>query len=121
MVIEPTCGMLEELGHRVLTASTGALALDVLRLDPKIDLVITDHAMPGMTGAELAHRVAELRPGLPVILATGYAESPGEESKLPRLQKPFTMDNLACALADVSEMPSTSNVVALNVAAAGKR
>jgi CheY-like chemotaxis protein len=64
------------------------------------DLVISDQAMPGMTGVELARRAAKLRPDLPFLLATGYAElSPGDGAELPKLSKPFTQAQLATCLA----------------------
>ena len=59
-------------------------------------MVITDYAMPQTTGLELANAIATLRPGTPVILATGYAElPPGAETNLPRLSKPFLQADLA--------------------------
>ena len=55
--------------------------------------------MPGMTGAELAERIAAEWPGLPVILATGYAELPmGIAANLPKLAKPFSLDELESAI-----------------------
>jgi signal transduction histidine kinase len=103
MVATSTAAMLEQLGHRVLVATSGALALDVVRLEPKIDLVVTDHAMPGMSGMELADRIRETRPNLPVILATGYAELPsGHESGIPRLDKPYRLEKLAAMIAEVA-------------------
>ena len=99
MVADATVSMLEQLGHTVLAAASGALALDALRSEPDIDLVITDHAMPGMTGLELAALIRESKPGLPVVLATGYAELPdGQDIGLPRLDKPFRLDALASTL-----------------------
>lgn len=100
MVAEGTAAMLSHLGHRVLVASSGALALELVRSEPQLDLVITDHAMPGMTGVELAERIRQARPGLPVILATGYADLPaGTDIGLPRLDKPYRLDKLAAAIA----------------------
>ncbi len=104
MVTSSTVAMLEQLGHRVLVAPSGALALDVVRLEPLIDLVITDHAMPGMTGIELAERIRELRPALPIILASGYADLPtGRDLGMPRIEKPYRLDKLAALIAAVME------------------
>ncbi|HZB94035.1 MAG TPA: response regulator [Stellaceae bacterium] len=101
-VSNSTVAMLEQLGHRVLAAPSGALALDVFRLEPKIDLVITDHAMPGMNGMELAQRLRELRPGLPIILATGYADVPASRDvAIPRIDKPYRLERLAALIAAV--------------------
>ena len=100
LVATATAGMLGQLGHRVLVAPSAALALDLLRLEPGIDLVITDHVMPGMTGLELAKTVREKRPELPIILATGFADlANGQDPGLPRLDKPYRLENLASCIA----------------------
>jgi CheY-like chemotaxis protein len=99
MVAETTVGMLEVLGHRVKVASSGGRALEMLGADASVDLVITDYAMPGMTGKELAQRIREARPNLPVILASGYAElAAQDDSGLPRLDKPYALDKLASVI-----------------------
>lgn len=95
LVLTSTAGMLEDLGHRVHEATSAAMALDILQRQPALDLVITDHAMPQMTGAELAERIARDHPSLPVVLATGFAELPaGRAAGLPRLAKPFDQAEL---------------------------
>jgi CheY-like chemotaxis protein len=100
LVATATAGMLGQLGHRVLVAPSAALALDLLRLEPGIDLVITDHVMPGMTGLELAKTVREKWPELPIILATGFADlANGQDPGLPRLDKPYRLENLASCIA----------------------
>ena len=99
MVAETTVGMLEVLGHRVKVASSGGRALEILVADTSVDLVITDYAMPGMTGKELAQRIRETRPNLPVVLASGYAElAAQDDSGLPRLDKPYALDKLASVI-----------------------
>jgi signal transduction histidine kinase len=99
MVAETTVGMLEVLGHRVTVASSAGRALEMLVADAAVDLVITDYAMPGMTGKELAQRIRETRPGLPVVLASGYAElAAQDDSGLPRLDKPYALDKLASVI-----------------------
>jgi len=91
--------MVEDLGHQALEAYSGKQALDILASDTQIDALITDYAMPGMTGVELAHKCRELRPGLPILLATGYAELPsGATTDLPRLPKPYQQADLAKAI-----------------------
>ena len=96
LVLFNTAAMLEDLGHTVIQASSGEAALRALAGAETIDLVITDHAMPRMTGAQLARRVAAERSGLPIVLATGYAELPsGEGAGLARLAKPFGQRQLA--------------------------
>ncbi len=98
LVLASTRAMLEDLGHVVLEASSGPQALELLRAGRAADLVITDYAMPGMTGVQLATAIRQLRSGLPVLLATGYAEVPGEgDAALPRLEKPFDAEALARA------------------------
>jgi len=95
-----TSSLLEELGHTVYSASSGSRALEILRREGHIDLVITDQAMPGMTGSELVSKIRAEKPDLPVILATGYAElQPGEGHGIPRLAKPFRQGDLADAIA----------------------
>ena len=90
-----TTEMLEDLGHHVIGASSGLHALNILRSGQPIDLMMTDHVMPGMTGVELAAKSRELRPELPILLATGYAELPeGAQVDLPRLAKPYHQDQL---------------------------
>ena len=80
-------------------ANSGQEALKILAQGTKIDLVVTDQAMPRMTGVQLAEAILAGRPDLPIILATGYAELPvGLGSTLPRLSKPFTQEQLANAL-----------------------
>jgi CheY-like chemotaxis protein len=94
--------MLEDLGHAVIEANSAAMALDLLEAKPEIDFVITDHAMPEMTGVEFAKVVRDRYPELPIVLATGYAELPaglGADLKLPRLAKPFMQRDLAHVIA----------------------
>ncbi|MFT8245996.1 response regulator [Roseomonas sp. BN140053] len=100
-VREVTLGFLNDLGHRTRGAENGTVALNLLRSDPTIDLMVADLAMPEMTGAELAVQARQLRPQLPVLLVTGYAE----QDKIPRdhpvLQKPFQQDDLARSVAEL--------------------
>jgi PAS domain S-box-containing protein len=91
-----TTSLLEDLGHTVVAASSGSEALAVLRSGRPVDMMITDYAMPGMTGLQLAEEARALRPGLPILLATGYADLPMRaELELPRLQKPYQQTQLA--------------------------
>lgn len=104
-----TASMLEDLGHDSQVVPSGVLALNVLRTDGSIDAVITDYAMPDMTGAELAAHIRHLRPGLPVILATGYADFPNSNAQdLPRLSKPFGAHELASILTTLNQRPLAS-------------
>jgi CheY-like chemotaxis protein len=74
-------------------------------------VVLTDHAMPGMTGSELACQIGQHWPSLPIILATGYAELPnGEETGLPRLAKPYLQSELAAQIAK-AVVSSASNTI----------
>nr|WP_253575038.1 PAS domain-containing sensor histidine kinase [Bradyrhizobium japonicum] len=103
-----TLAMLEELGHTVFAATSGAEALGLIKKGD-IDLLITDQAMPGMTGSELAEAVRSDWPDLPIIIATGYAELPeGPAQALRRLAKPFFEQDLAQAIASVSKLSATA-------------
>ena len=98
LVLMNTTAMLEDLGHTVREASSGNEALKILGQGTKIDLVVTDQAMPRMTGVQLAEVIRADWSNLPIILATGYAELPaGLGSELPKLSKPFTHHQLANA------------------------
>ncbi|KII31564.1 histidine kinase [Pseudomonas fluorescens] len=95
LVLTSTCLLLEDLGHRVIAATSGAQALELFERDQTIDLVITDMAMPQMSGAQLADAIRTLKSDMPIVLATGYAERlEGFAARLPRLSKPFTQLNL---------------------------
>lgn len=91
-----TVDMVQDLGHTALEAYSGKEALEILGSGRQIDALITDYAMPGMTGVELANRARQLHPGLPILLATGYADLPsGTTTDLPRLAKPYQQTDLA--------------------------
>lgn len=99
LIAMSTVDMLEDLGHEVLGVDSGQRALEILGNGESFDLMITDYAMPKMTGAQLACKVRELRPNMPVLLATGYAERPMEtQVDLPRLSKPYQQAELAAEI-----------------------
>ncbi|SFM03391.1 His Kinase A (phospho-acceptor) domain-containing protein [Bradyrhizobium sp. NFR13] len=97
-----TVSLLEDLGHDVTEAHSAREALQLLEGGLVADLLITDHAMPDMTGSELAHEVRRRSPSLPVLLATAFAELEGDDvAALPRLSKPYTQDQLSRAIASL--------------------
>jgi len=101
LVLANVTAMLEDLGHQVIAVDGGAKALEAIDSRPAIELVITDQAMPVMTGIQLIEQIRARRPALPVILATGYAELPQKTANVcvAHLAKPFTQRALAEALA----------------------
>jgi PAS domain S-box-containing protein len=109
-----TVDMLEDLGHEVVEAGSAAEALTLLQAGAGLDMVITDQAMPGMRGTELAAQIGRKYPGLPIILATGYAELPNEEDPgLPRLSKPFRQEDIAKIIDVVIQRDKVGAKVAL--------
>jgi PAS domain S-box-containing protein len=103
LVLANIVAMLEDLGHTVIAVGSGARAIEEIDSTAAIDVLITDQAMPVMTGMQLIEAVRARRPTLPVILATGYAELPsGISASIGRLAKPFTQRALAEALAALS-------------------
>ena len=106
LVLMNTAAMLEDLGHEVIQARSGGEALAIVQTGRRFDMLITDQAMPQMTGLQLAEQVERERPGVPVILATGYAEAPvGSEPALARLAKPFLQRDLALAISRMATQP----------------
>ncbi|MCK0196230.1 response regulator [Ancylobacter sp. 6x-1] len=111
-VRDVTASMLRDLGYHVIDAGNGSSALELLRSGQAVDLLLVDYAMPGMNGAELARAAGQLRPGLPTVFITGYADLKalreiGEERVV---RKPFQDNELQLRLAGaLSHRPS--NVV----------
>ena len=102
LISAATGEMLKDLGHQVIEAPSGGKALEILRAGTPIDVVVSDEAMPGMRGTELAAEIRASWPDLPVILATGYAELPkGSALRLPMLRKPYAQEDLAAAIVNV--------------------
>jgi signal transduction histidine kinase len=100
LIAGSTVSLLEDLGHEVIEVHSAREALQLLERGLAADLLITDHAMPGMTGSELALEVRRQHPRLPVLLATGFAELDGDKlMDVPRLGKPYTQDQLASEIA----------------------
>ena len=89
--------MLRDLGYDVVEAGSGGAALDLLAREPRIALSLLDYAMPGMSGAEVAHEVQKRRPGVPVVFITGYADLAAlkEVGEDRIVQKPFREADLA--------------------------
>jgi signal transduction histidine kinase len=100
LVMTGTAALILDLGHTPVEAHSGAEALDMLEAGLKVDVVLTDHAMPAMTGLQLAERIHSKFPGIPIILATGYAELPVDPLTLgiARLAKPCSQYEIAAAI-----------------------
>lgn len=100
LVLAATTSMLEDLGHTAQVAASGEEAMALLRQHDGFDLLLTDHLMPGMSGVQLAARARTLRPELPILLASGFAELDDlAGTQWPRLRKPYGLGDLAAALA----------------------
>jgi PAS domain S-box-containing protein len=110
LVLTNTKAMLEDFGHTVIDAISGPAALEVIRKTSRVDLVITDQAMPQMTGMQLAAAIRVDWPNLPILLVSGYAELPSKTAfELPKLAKPFSLDDLEDAVArTIGGKPVTS-------------
>jgi PAS domain S-box-containing protein len=93
-----TADMLTDLGFAVVEAASAEEALVAIDQGVHFDVLITDHLMPGKTGVDLAGMVQKQRPGIPVLLVSGFAESEGVASTMPRLIKPFRQVELAARL-----------------------
>lgn len=114
-VRDVTAAMLEDLGYGVIEADNGAVALDLLSKGIRVDLLLADLVMPGMTGGELTAAVAAGRPGLPVLLATGDADeralaAVGEDRLV---LKPFRNEELARKVRVALGGPDSGKVVSL--------
>jgi CheY-like chemotaxis protein len=96
--------ILSSLGYRMATFTCSVEALDAFKTTPgKYDLIITDQTMPRMTGADLARKVLEIRPEIPVIICTGFSRSISEAEAQDigikgLLMKPFTLQSLSKAV-----------------------
>ncbi len=95
-----TADMLTELGYDVLEASSAEEALRFFNQGIHVDVLVTDHLMPGMTGVDLARATKEKWPDIPVLIVSGYAEAEGVAPDLPRLTKPFRQPELAASIAN---------------------
>ncbi len=106
-----TVAMLEDLGHIAVEVTSASQALQLLGEEKRFDIVITDHSMPGMTGAELSRIILDSFSSLPIILASGYAELPDDQelTELIRLTKPFSQAQLKEALQQ-AKTPQVSTV-----------
>jgi signal transduction histidine kinase/ActR/RegA family two-component response regulator len=90
---------LEGLGFDVATASNASQALAIIDANPRIEVVFTDIVMPGeMSGVDLAEELRERRPGLPVVLATGYSQRAATETGLRTIAKPYNVEDVAAIL-----------------------
>ncbi|MFH0995044.1 MAG: PAS domain S-box protein [Pseudomonadota bacterium] len=95
--------MLERLGYRVTVRTGSPDALDAFRADPsKFDLVISDRGMPNMTGEQLARELISIRPGIPIILCTGFSDENDELRARAMGIKGFLMKPVATG--DLAEM-----------------
>ncbi|HEV8197180.1 MAG TPA: ATP-binding protein [Gemmatimonadales bacterium] len=104
--------LLRGLGYQVFVAESGEMGLAVAqRIDQRIDLLVTDVVMPGMTGEELASQLRRTRPDLRVLYISGYAEDSDAIERALRegdafLPKPFSVSGLARQVRDVLDRPS---------------
>jgi PAS domain S-box-containing protein len=98
LVRSSTAEMLSDLGYRVVEAESAEEALRKLDEEIQIDILVSDHLMPGMTGTKLVEAARRRHPGLPVLIISGYAEAEGISPELQRLTKPFRQAELAEAI-----------------------
>jgi DNA-binding NtrC family response regulator len=102
------------LGYTVETRASSIDALDAFRVNPgKYDLVISDITMPKLTGVNLATKIQEIRPGIPVILCSGFSTSMNaakmKEGGVKRvLMKPVTLVELATSVRTVLNLEKSA-------------
>lgn len=99
LVRASTMHMLGELGYDVIEAASAEAALALLHGGAHVDLLVTDHMMPGLSGTDLARRVRDGHPDMRVLVISGYAEAMGIAPDVPRLTKPFKQNDLAASIA----------------------
>jgi PAS domain S-box-containing protein len=115
MVRRTTTATLTELGYNVVEAPGGSTAVEILRARPdRFSAVLLDLVMPGMTGSETFRALTAVRPDLPVVVCTGYAADSHIDTDVKRriaglVQKPFTAERLARALAVAGAMPTRAS------------
>jgi CheY-like chemotaxis protein len=108
--------LLNELGHRVVTADTGQRGLELFSAQPEaIDLVVLDLTMPETSGEQILHELRQVRGDVPVVITSGFQAQ--DASKLLRvanvigfLDKPHTLSNLELALAALDTHPVNARV-----------
>jgi PAS domain S-box-containing protein len=101
-----TAAMLCDFGHEVVEAATGTAALTALKSDCSYDLLITDYAMPHVSGAEFLREARTLCPGVPALMITGYADADAIKDRpeaVEVLLKPFTPRKLESAIARICD------------------
>lgn len=103
LVRSTTADMLTDMGYSVVEAGSAEQALELVAGGLGPDIVISDHMMPGMSGTELARKLRDIRPGLPVLIVSGYAEVERIAPEQPRLEKPFVTAELAAAVAALGQ------------------
>lgn len=102
-----TADMLIDLGYEVVEATSAEEALRLFETGLNPDILITDHLMSGMSGADLAALLKRQRPQLPVLIVSGYAEVAGIEPTIARLTKPFRSAELAGRLELLRSVPTS--------------
>ena len=111
LVAAGTTAMLEDLGYRVTEVHSGQSAISALLDGARPDLLITDFAMPQMSGAELSVRVRALLPEVPILIVTGYADlGSGQQFDVPKLSKPYTQEQLSAEVRRLLRTPVQSRV-----------
>jgi CheY-like chemotaxis protein len=112
-VREILVSILEQAGYKVQIASNGAEALSILKTDQVVDLLFTDLVMPGgITGVQLARAAQELRPGINILLTSGYTAAAGITDEatrdgLPLVLKPYRQHELIASIRSVLDQSST--------------
>jgi PAS domain S-box-containing protein len=114
LVLSNTAAMLEDMGHTVLQAASGHEALSIVRAGSRVDLVVTDQAMPGMMGTQLASILRAEQPNIGILLVSGYADLPASASdNLPKLGKPFDQAALAHAISTIQTVGTRAVIISL--------
>jgi signal transduction histidine kinase/CHASE3 domain sensor protein len=100
--------MLTDLGHHVVTASSGAQALSIIAASDDVDVLVTDYLMPSMTGGELVVKAREIHAGLPAVIVSGYTKVSDHDSvaDIVRVAKPFTSARLQVAMEKAVPAPT---------------
>jgi len=103
LVRHSTADMLSDLGYTVIEAVSAEDAMQIVDEGAAFDLLVTDHLMPGLSGTELARLVKARRPGVSILLVSGYADADGVDPSVARLTKPFRQADLAASLAQFAD------------------